>query len=404
MISSFSELGLNHENVTNALDLLGVDHSAYSEDELESLSLASNLIMLQAISNKSTSVEEDLASYQIQVDITAAMQNTLNDLQNEISPSDAVVQDLVDFAESEQTYMDIDDASLVKLDYTIDGTTYETLQDLLTALHDSSNDLIQAVLNDITDGSSNEFLALAKNTSGNFFPSSVDSFVRRFVNGELYLRYNPDVSGDGEDVFITVDEFREYIIAVALQASGYLNDEVFLEPVAFASTDQPAIASSGSPDYIQLVQLYFGKLTFDYDSAAGTMTLAMSGFAGMRQMGLDAGEYFDGNSSPGISVSPFDGTNEENDLLSALYAYAYSDNWGSTDGRDLTSDDYITNDDIDSLLQSAATAIEAQSTTTEVALLTVNSGISEWGELNDVWDLLHEYIHDSLKKATDNSV
>jgi hypothetical protein len=407
MATDFSDLGLDPDDIRIDLQALGIDDLAYTDDELKSLSLAANIILLQAISNKSTSVEEDLSAYQIEVDITSGMQETLNDLRDYISPADADVEDVYDFAASSQQYMDISDASLVTIDYTYDGTTYETLQDLFDALDDDDHELLDAYvtsLQDLDDFHELYFYDVDTGLSSTAFrfDDSIDqTYLDGFAEGDYYLNLR---LASNYPFTCTVDDVKRQVIADALQGAGYIEDDVYTELQAFADV---SLNSGVAAEYLEMVQLYFGALTIDYDSSAGTLTLDMSGCAGLRQMGIEMGEYFQEPDSDQtvLSIYPF-GDSTDDRLNRVLYKKVYDDYWDDDKGDDITKGDdpVISNDDIDTLLQSAATAIESQSTDAEVALLTVNSGISEWGELNDVWDLIHEYVHDSLNKASNNTV
>lgn len=403
MATDFSQLGLDPDQVRIELQALGIDDSIYTDEQLESLALAANLVLLQAIANKSTSVEENLAAYQIEVDITSAMQETLNDLRDFISPTEADGQDLVDFAQSTQTYMDISDASLVELDYTFSGTTYETLQDLLTALDDPNHTLLDDfILSQVVGLGGSPLGGSTLVDATTLLPILADQDgLDAFASGQAYLS---DAQAPHLTYRINLDhnDAKNYLIAQALQSAGYLGDDVYTELRQFSTVNQPSPTFN---DYLQLIKLYFGETSIEYDSSEGTMTLDMSGFAGLRQMGIEAGRYFEERANPGITVYPFNTDATEDNLLFLLNNYAFNGNgttWSDHSNRELTN--YIKEKDIDVLLQASATSIEAQSTTTEVALLKVNSGISEWGELNDVWDLVHQYIQDSLKKASDNTI
>ena len=408
-MSTFADLGLDAETVLADLDALGIDTSSYvdgdgnAEEILQSLSLAANLIVLWGISEKSDEIEYDLSDYQITVDMTSGMQETLNDLRDYVSPDDADGTDLIDFLKCEQTYMDITDASLVEVDYTYGDTTYATLQDVLDALDDGS--LLLEFLDDYVDN----FNVKIYSDSGGAQIGD-DTVFDNFINNGYYLQspyYYDGVVPIG-NFYLQVDELKQYFLAAALENAGYissdiadLNGNIPSCLIAFALTDTPVGSIAASTTFTEAYQLYYGTLPVEFDADEGTVELSMNSMAGLRQMDIDLGLYFQDSTHASDNSWLFIG--EDNQLANVVYRYAYDDDWDDYDGKDIDKDDnFIDSDDIDTALEAVATAIESQSNSTEIALLEVNSTITEWGELNDVWDMIHEYIHDALKRAGDN--
>lgn len=423
MTTAFSDLGLDPEQVETYLKALGVDVSGYDAAELESLALVANLMILQAITDKSTEIEQNLASYQIEVDKTSSMQQTLNNLREYISTEDATADDLMTFVTTDIELFAIEDTSSVILDVSFEfiGFTFAfdnvTLDDYLTALANDGDINVT-----MTDSSGTVYYDTMTAIEVGWYLMQLDGETVIFSGGNL--TFNRDAITH-DDVTATVDHYDfeleessliEYSIARVLQASGYLPESVILDPVAYADEmyviklENLDARYFGSDIWIETSQLYNGKVTLNYDIDARTLTLSLNGTAALSGMGIDFVEYFQSDTNTYQSnwpegVLPDDTSGYLDYLAYYIHYYLGYDSSGaewsdysgkSIEGRSLESDD------IDTLLQAAATSIESQSTQTEVALLTVNSGITEWGELNDVWDLVHEYVHDSLKRASDN--
>ena len=410
-MTTFADLGLDPDTVFDDLEALGIDTSPYVDnmDLLKSLSLACNLIVLYGISTKSDEIEFDLNDYQITVDITSGMQETLNDFRDNVSPSDADTNDIATFLASTETYMDVTDASTVEVDYTYGDNTYSTLQDVLDALDDGS--LLTAFF--YAGGYDSSTMTIYDDSGVAQTPGS--TAYDNFISNGYYLE-NHFIDGVGSEdhyYYLQADELKSYFIVDALVNAGLITSNVadlngdgntiaeFLLP--FAQTDAPSWASDpdDSDGFVKAYQYYYGAMPIEFDASEGTVTVWMNSMAGMAQMGIDLGEYFKDASYPAEKTSLFE--DEQNKLAKIAYCYAYQNNeWDNIKGNDAT--DKITSDDIDSAMEAMATAIEAQSNDTEIALLEVNSSITEWGELNDVWDMIHQYIHDALKRAEDNQL
>lgn len=400
-MSSFTELGLDPEQVEIYLEALGVDVSGYDTAELESLALVANLMILQAITEKSTEIEQNLAAYQVQVDKTSGMQETLNNLREYVSSDDSTAADLIQFVTTDVDFMNIDDMYALPIDYTVNlssgkSYTFETLGDYIEGLE---NDYVE-ILNDVGETGLFSILAHERDVAiadGQFdtFSSGSYQIVREASDGE-YAEYW---------FYASKAEFREYLIARVLQEAGYIGDDVPVNLLSFANDTLGVTADNYvyfiDNGWLDLMRYYYGQITIDYDTDAGTVDVAYNGTAALADMGIDFPAYFKSGSFV-YNNAPEPLASQETDALLDWIA-DYLIGWRDIDSTTKIVDDAIDDDsDVDTLLQAAATAIESQSTQTEVALLTVNSGITEWGELNDVWDLVHEYVHDSLKRASDN--
>lgn len=65
----------------------------------------------------------------------------------------------------------------------------------------------------------------------------------------------------------------------------------------------------------------------------------------------------------------------------------------------LSTSDYLEGDELNSLLEDVATAVEGEAATGEVDLLEVNTALTEWSELHSSWDTVHKYITDASEHA-----
>lgn len=447
-ITDFAELGYDVDEALEVLIDLGIiesadditDASEITLSELESLALMGNLVMLDAISGKSTEIEEELIDYEIEVGKLSAMQEALTLLYENADASGSTGQDLMDFIETEHTVIDEADTTLLIIDYaltysTVDEQTevsaaYETLSDFVAALE--SNELV-----DDGTGDTWSIVFIAYQALANELADIVDISIRDANGTELdtsssdseafdllmtgdanvYIPYTrSDRDSNVYEVQLTFDEFVDYYIAEALQAGGYIGENVYLNPAQFSASDGDTLAKF----YTTWMQLYFGKISIETDSINETVSVAYNGTATLREAGIDLASY----SNDDVILSHGEGhpLADEDDTWFHTMTFLYSayiwDNlgdvfvsqafsWISFKNAELDEsfdEGAFKDSDIDLLLEAVATAIESQSTNTEVKLLSVNTSITEWGELNDVWDLIHEYIHDALKRASDNSL
>lgn len=456
MATEFTDLGLVPDEVRDDLFALGLiddpTDTTYDDTELKSIRFVANIVMQAAISEQTTEIQTDLTSYQIEVDKLEGMQNVLNNLRDQVLLDDSDNQDLIDFIETEETFFDIEDASVVDIDYTaattVSGTThsasYETLQDYIEALanNEEVDDEYTILMVEMRDAFTNGAIHGAYDSSGNQFGSPAEA-AEDIDNGTAYFLVSGDDSeGESPDHFLTIDEFKNYLIAKVMQEAGYIGDEVYVEPIVFASDDQPPVSGLSSllglyaSDWVQLNQLYYGTMSIDYDVDEGSVRIDYSGTAALREMGIDFNEYFiDGGpdidyhtgqttKSRDADVStdlPLPLQAEENTyFIWEISSYAYGaidtlldyrvtlpaaeiddSGWEShVKSQDLSQ--ILEDEDGDTLALAIATKIDSQSTITDVALLAVNSAITEWGELNDVWDVIHEYCQEALRRPNNN--
>ncbi|MEW4486733.1 hypothetical protein AB1L42_01545 [Thalassoglobus sp. JC818] len=340
------------------------------------------------------------------------MQEVLNNLRDYLTPDDATKADLIQFLEVETTFIDSLNAESTDLsEVPIDvsdllggGTiTFENLEDFLDAL--DSNTYMTA--DDVQYGESfniYNLFAIDNLSSSPFIDDGFISFDPTTGNVQYSL-----VGTVGMLVTLSTEQFENYIIASVLQLAGFIGSDVVLHPVMFDDSNPNNIT--------QFMQLYFGKVGIERDTDAGTISVTYNGSAAMREMGIEVNEYSEYLNDESTLGFPEPLRGEEDSAffrLTGYYAFddredmwdwggvsASSRSWSAYADEDLNDD--FKSEDIDVLLEAAATAIESQSTSTEVALLYTNSAITEWGELNDVWDLIHQYVHDALQRASNNS-
>lgn len=447
--TAFHELGLDPLTVRADLSKLGINHSIYTDQQLESLALVSNIVMLSAISGKSTEIQELLGRYEAAVDKLSAMQQILSNVNTLIATDEATGKTVMDFIETETTFIDFDDTSTIGIDYSVsDGLSsgtlanYSTLGDYIAALENNDSVGATGTSGDSILAAEYTRLILEGRVTGIYSSTGIeksafpdgggpDDVIDVLLNGG-YVGYHSAIGYEGTPaqgggnyteqniVYITLDEFKQYLIANAMQEAGYIGAGVYIEPIIFASGSQPELALHN--DYWVLQhQYYFGKVSVDFDATAGSVKVDYNSMAATKEMGIEFEEYFevDGNGMYMWNTHPFhapsaDGTATA--IFNMCFYYALEmdpDNspgdagHGSNDWHTFyataSASDIISTNDVDTLQESMATAIEGQSTSTESSLLRVNSGITQWGELNDVWDMIHEYVHDALKRASDNS-
>lgn len=439
VLTQFNQIGLDETEVRNLLTNLGIDVDAagFTTSQLESLGFVADRVMRTGISNKAEEIERELLKYDIDTSKLSALQSVLTTMKQSVDAAEATAEDLMAFIEKEEVFIDNVDMTKLEINYsntppagnysgTI-GVTYETLQDYVTALE--ANAVGNTVGSWLTVFASEYETAYHTGVlTGDFVDANGTPFwsnttlayrTGEVFAGRAYIKI-PDshLAADTTEfkgVYITGEGLRKYFVARVLQQAGYIDDDVYLNPIIFASaTDQPASASPSAAQIIYEAQVYFGSIVPEYDTTEKTLSVSYNGTAALSEMGINLSEY-----------SKVVGTSR----LSALFDPAQSDNWfyvvvttkgaylsnvpnnawSDTKGWVLTKGqrdgtEVFTSDNIDILMEATATGIQSQSTKTEVALLRVNTAITEWGELNDGWDMFHQYIHDALKRATDNGV
>lgn len=445
-ITDFAQLGydIGDENggAIRVLIELGVIESAddiTNESELESLALMGNLVMLDAISDKSVEIEQQLSNYQIEVDKLSGMQEILTDLLENADATGSTLGDLFEFVTNDYTFVEDIDTTQLAIDYTSEfhvsggfipfgGQSFETLDEYILRLDEGSgsSDLISLLVGELLTFSSAANNGVLEDVTGaSLYNSSgvsgaYNSLADEFIDGDAYLILNNE-NADYR-VALTYEDFRDYLIALRMQEAGFIGEDVFVHPVAFARTNPGASSVLSTPAtadtaavtigdraefYVLFTNVYWGEVTLGSDPDNNLLSVVYNGTAGLREMNIELAEYSQKRSGGTSSSDPYpDETYSSFFLQSRNYAneeLGLSNNFDETEGLQEDFEDFPS-DDIDVLLESAGTAIESQSTTTEVKLLTVNSSITEWGEMNDVWDLIHEYIHDARKRASDNTL
>ena len=421
MSTDFASLGYDPATIIADLQALGIEvyddagDPIYTDGELESLAFVTNIVVLDAISSKSDSIEELLAAYEIETDKLSGMQEFLNNIRDYMTPEDATKGDLIEFLEKEEVFFGDLDPANVALDvtYSVKYAGYpatlslETLQDLLDLIDSGAGIEYDDVSGTVPF--TTFFINLFDDVSGD----DGLAFGGASINGVSYVKVN--VGDRTNPLYMTYDDFDNYVIGMFLQEAGYLSDDVKLYPSQFAELDPDS--TYGSDQAAEWIQLYAGKYIVERDTDAGTLSLSVNGSAGLRQMGVEIDEYSQDSGDQSNSGFPEPLKSEEDTAffrLTGYYAFGHREDawaWGGVDTYDKAWSEYadddlnddFSSDDLDVLLEAAATAIESQSTSTEVALLYTNSAITEWGELNDVWDLIHQYVHDALQRASNNS-
>lgn len=436
-ITNFAELGYNVDEAIAVLIDLGIiesesDLTDAQKSELQSLALVSNLVLLDAISDKSAEIEARLQGYDVSVSKLSAMQEFLTLMHEKVDQDGATINNLFEFIETEKTVIDQLDTTAEVINYTLEWTdpygttyqvTYETLADYIEALESNAQAaggdsiMLATMLRESAAGNIDNIL-----TSDGEQASSIgrQEVVEDFKNGDAWLYIQSD-SNEAYDVAMGYDDYLNYLIALAMQDAGYLGEELSIKPTTFCVTnpnvfDENNVDESGNFYNVSLygeVQVYedqtqYGKFAITRDSANQTVSVDYNGGAILAEMGIDLSGYSE--------ISPTD-ENEFDDAAfwrafdrSGIGSTSSSNRWDELDGRDLTSGSssafgpWFSDASIDILMEATATSIESQSTRTEVKLLTVTSNIDEWGEQNHVWDMVHEIVHDARKRAHDNTL
>lgn len=298
-MTSFANLGLDPLEISGYLETLGIDPSLYTEDELASLMLVANITLEYAISDKASDVEELLFEYSYQAGRLVGMQSTFDRLLETIAVANAPASAAMDFLEGEDTYLEIDDTSVVSLDYSWSWTTgltsfelesFESLQDLISAVANNETidyadgtDSIATLYFGYLEGRAEGFFNRVVSSSGN--SSSWNNFVS---GGNYYLEIDTPIP-----TYLDLDGFKQYLIAKGLQDAGFIGASVELDPVQFARTSLSGSAFDAAEDFAQWMQLYFGETKIDFDTDAGTLSLTYSGAAALREMGVSLGDYFE---------------------------------------------------------------------------------------------------------------
>lgn len=454
--TNFSELALDPDDVRADLVSLGIDDSLYSDDELRSLMTVSDVVLQFAIEGKASDVEELLLDFQLQSDKLNGLNEVFAYLVDQISPEDATVTELMNFLNYEQTVIATGNTADLDLDYTLSGTgfsgtqTYNTILDYLTAVENNSS-------TGVTDGVSDELLyAEYQNAVNNgLFDDIYDSngaggyTFDDFLAGNAYL----GIAQSDADAPITVlhlQGFKDYLIASAVQAAGFIGDDVYLDPILFADADEQVnLTGNQAAEWITWHQLFYGKTSIEYDVGGEALTVAYNGAAALRDMGLDPSDYFEDayltytvtyDAGAGTMTStdayynlnwqipsPFDdeaftaflmltATNVYGDFegfvsvsdssfgehipLGTVESYSVSDSlWTEMSGNDLTFSDYLLGDNVVSLLEDVAGGVESQAATAELALLESSTALTEWSELHGGWDTVHKYVTDAIARA-----
>lgn len=451
-MTSFADLGLNPSDVRADLQAMGIDDSVYTDAELSSLLLVSDLVLEQAIFDSAENVESLMFEYTYQADRLASMQSTFNRLLATMAAENATASALIDFLEGEDVYLDVGDASLITIDhnwsYSDGSTTYaleefETLQDFLSAVE--NNETVN-----YSDGSGSttalEF-AYAEGVADGWINGVVQAdgttaTLSDFLGGgDYYL--SVDIGDSSTDFLLDLDNFQQYLLARVLNEAGYIGDDVLLDPAYFAN--HSVSGQQGLNSMVEMVQLYFGRTTIDFDAGAGTVSLRYNGAAAMREMGHSVEDYF-GEEDPEWSK---DGEEEVsngynfNQLVNGLPVFTRFDgNWltvlvgsysfGSLEGlrpfsaqnrpgatlfenatwTDFSDDEltavrrinreytsYLGADKLDDLLENVGAALQSQSSTGELALVEASTALTEWSELHGGWDTVNKYITDALGRA-----
>ncbi|MEW4561543.1 hypothetical protein AB1K70_03395 [Bremerella sp. JC770] len=418
MTSSYSDLGLDPTSVRDTLDALGIDDT-YSDAQLESLRFVSNLVLTNAIDEKSIDIEDYLASYQAETDKLSAMQEVLNDVRDYLSSGDAKLSDVIDFMEAEHVFIDGLDPSSVSMDFEIQYTSnsgepatksFSNLQDLVDIMVSGEFGVVNGAKlldsNNWYDVAGGDSKIVVRDYSGT-----------NNVGYKVYVDLVDSWSYQDPSGAVSSESFAEFVIANAMQKAGLIDENVPIYLLSYVDTfyrdDNGEF--EGARDFSQL---YYGKVSIDIDETTGAITATYNTASALAEMGIDLAEYsgsFD-NSMSGFPTplsladdSPFLRTigyytfGNREDFWEFGGIDSYSSSPWSNYANDSRSENFA-DDDIDILLEAIATAVESQSTDTEVSLLYTNNAITQWGEFNDVWDMVHQYVHDALKRASDNAV
>ena len=447
-MSDFSTLGLDGATVLQELEDLGIDVSEYDADELSSIMLASHLLLEYAIFSSAEGVEELLFEYNSQTNTLAGMDSTLQRLRETVGANvttsddgaNATFSDLIDFLEGFDTYVDMDDTSIVEVDQTfstvlgIDTVTlsFESLADFVSAVGDNESFELTGDEGTIHDTSALEVIYYQYLFDGTFLGivdadgSSMD--LSDFLDGtEGYIQVDQDCDTFDLYAYLDLDGFKQYLIANALQDAGYISDDVYIEPVIFADTTLSDDTFPYAADWAQWLQLYFGKVAVTYDTTEDTLSVDLSGAAGVRASGLDLADYFGATSWYLVSELPEPIAGEDDNqtaliVVTASYAFGdFGDTMGISSGSyldgsvtaydwDVISGDVLTMgqvysetcldaDDLDDLLEDFGSAIQSEASTGQLALVEVSTALSEWGELHSAWDTVHKYVTDALDRA-----
>ncbi|MCD0457889.1 hypothetical protein [Roseiconus lacunae] len=430
MATDFTDLHLDADETRQIFDNVGIDSTAYTTGELESLGVVSNVVVLDAIDGAADDIQQSLAEYEIEVGILGGIQENLTNFQTKIGVDEANTTDAMDFLRESVVMIEISDTSMVDLDYTPDNgtysisTTFTNLKDYLTALQDNSVVTTgggQIVDIELRSAIVNGYASGLRTGTGTI--QSTGYSVDDFLNGTSKLVIESDKGSATAE--LDIDQFREYLAVRALQKSGYINEDVVVEPLMFASAGS---TGTHSEEYVEVNRMITGGFNVDLDLSADTLEVEFMSMAAFAQAGIDADNYWgtqwDGDPSTWTGSAEYFYDDLTFDLPDPGFAhsilayiesvdsfhvsngssYNYTYRWSDLSEGDIGDIGMMQDDDRDLLVETVATAIESQSTSSEVALLTVNQAISEWGELNDVWDLIHEYIHDALKRSSDNSI
>ncbi|MEW4486732.1 hypothetical protein AB1L42_01540 [Thalassoglobus sp. JC818] len=469
-MSSYTDLALDPTSIRVDLINLGIDESLYSDSELKSVMTVSDIILRNEITNKTDELELEMYDFEIQSGKLQASQIFFNELMTTLDNESVTLAGLMDFMTKDYTFLNIGDASKMTLDYEItspeltvagfgpDATaTYSTMQDYLDALTGGDYQALLLGLKAAMDeGAFESAISGIYNGTTGIEQVNVYSSWTDFADGSL--SYSVKVANEDSSaptVYLGLDEVREYLIAKALQTSGFIGEDVYIEPVIFASSSQPAQAGALANEFATWHQLFYGKTTIAFDATAGTLTVDYNAPAATSEFGYNLTDYFDDTpvrveywenankitsswdkkfntdltDSNSETIEPFE-SETFNAYLVMTAAYAYDDlsdafdltsgkrnplsdgapkvsweyrwddkRWSDFSGDSVLDEDYMERESIKELYTDIGGGVEGFAAQGELNLLSISTLLTEWSEYHAGWDTIHKYVTDAIDRV-----
>ncbi|MEW4561542.1 hypothetical protein AB1K70_03390 [Bremerella sp. JC770] len=471
-MSSYSDLGLDPDATRNIMQTLDVDGwESYSDSQLESLLIVSDILIQEGIAAKTAELEAEMFNFEIQAGQLQAAQAFFNLIRDTLQVDGTTVGDTISLFESMNTFFNISDSERFTIEYETSGELIDGSQ--VVASFESAWDYIDSLINGdyvalqlgftnaleegviVTGGqtgSTGLFDYKGNDSNEAVLATAFDQFESNLpYPASIYNRYVKVASEDSDapDVYLGVDEFREYLIANALQEAGFIGDDVYVEPIVFASDNQIVTEGDEAAEWIEWHQLYFGKVDIDYNNSGHDLKVSFNGAASARHLGVDLASHFgeEAIKTKGhydtfdryyhydhlSDIESYDmpepfaqeadkwfvfltgayALGDISDFVTDLYiklklgageipideSFDQSTDWNYFKSQELTLGDYMSAERVDEFLVDLGSAVEAHAAQSELNLLEVSTLLSEWNEFNAAWDTMHKYITDALERV-----
>ncbi|MCD0457888.1 hypothetical protein [Roseiconus lacunae] len=381
MATDFSNLGLDSDAVRLALQDAGIDDSFYTDEQLSNLMLVSNIVLSDGIRIQAIEVEEFILDFQQASERLAAYSALFQTLVDELEPADATAQSLATVLTQQFNVFSTGNASSLTLDYTLSSDvtgfsgsqTYDTIADLMSAVESNAT-------TSVTNGTTSDLIsveyykALDEGLVGGFYDVLGNaSTMQNFLDGNAYVEVI-DSSSSSPLQIASLDSFKQYVLAKALQNAGYLGDDVSVTPLA--TSDPNITLDIAGNDYLEYDQAWQGAIEIQYDTSVDTLLVTMNSVAVIADMGVDLSK-----------------------VVAGLDDVAYDMAFGTGDLPGELLSTYVNGDDWTDLMDDLGQVLQSEASNSEIAMLQVSTSLTEWSEMHAAWDSVHRYITDAMSRS-----